>query len=254
MGYHSDSQQQQPLAITYPSPTSAALPSVDFEKDTPNISKQKRKYRRRIKTEPQEIEQIEPKIESISDIDDSILKSPAETFEPCFEIKVERKDGVEFQSPEEKPIKKKVKVMLPSLDSPRGLRTLLPGMMNLFIFLVSSDDNNNRCLIKTREQRTTSDSSETDTSARLESTNTFTIESRQHKSKKLAKRCGRGGRGVAGQFWRTRRTELAGYPGTDTGRVWTDQRTLSRTATAAQRQDRLESVTWAFASQTAAQS
>ncbi len=99
-----------------------------MDKTTPNISRQKRKYRRRIKTEPPEIEPLQPKIEINSDIDDSIMKSPAQTFEPSVEAKVEPKDGLEFRSPGEVPIKKKVKVMIPNLDSPRGLRTLLPGM------------------------------------------------------------------------------------------------------------------------------
>ena len=56
------------------------------------------------------------------------MKSPAQTFGPSVEVKVEPKDGLKFRSPGEVPIKKKVKVMIPNLDSPRGLRTLLPGM------------------------------------------------------------------------------------------------------------------------------
>ncbi len=204
MGYHSDSQQQ-PLAITYPSPISNTPASVGIEKGTPNIFRQKRKYRRRIKTEPLEEEQVEPKSESISDIDESVLKSPVQTFGPPSEapseLKTEPMDGVKFQSPGEKPIKKKVKVMLPSLDSPRGLRTLLPGIANLF----NHCDRPVKIKIvfgnwKTRKQRSTSDSSEADSPTGPGSTNTLAIESRQHKSKKLAKRCGRGGRGVAGQF------------------------------------------------------
>lgn len=126
VGYHSDGQQQ-PLAISYPSPTLAAPVAVDTEKTTPNISRQKRKYRRQIKSEPPEVEESQPKLETNSDVDDSKIKSPAQAFEPSVPIKVEPTDGIEFRSPGEEPVRKKVKVMIPNLDSPRGLRTLLPG-------------------------------------------------------------------------------------------------------------------------------
>lgn len=115
----------------------AAPVTVDSDKTTPNVSKQKRKYRRRIKTEPPEIEELQPKLETNSDIDDSIMKSPAQTFEPSAHVKPEPIDGTEFLSPGEEPIRKKVKVMIPNLDSPRGLRTLLPG---IHFLLVSTTD------------------------------------------------------------------------------------------------------------------
>lgn len=123
VGYHSDSQHQ-PLAITYPTSNTSA------STDSAVVPRQKRKYQRRIKSEPVENEPVLPKTEIASDVDDSLMKSPAQIFTSPTSVKTEPMDGVEFQSPGEKTVKKKVKVMLPSLDSPRGLRTLLPGIMN----------------------------------------------------------------------------------------------------------------------------
>lgn len=158
VGYHSDSQQQQSLAITYPSPSPITTAPVDVDKTTPNISKQKRKYKRRMKAELPENEPLQPKIEINSDIEDSIMKSPAQTFEPPVEPKVEPKDGMEFRSPGEVPIKKKVKVMIPNLDSPRGLRTLLPGIQS-FAFIIISLIFVDKFIVICREQRSASDTS-----------------------------------------------------------------------------------------------
>ena len=122
VGYHSDGQQlpSQQLAITYPSPGAG-----EGEKSLFGTAK-KRKYRSpRVKIEPPEL--LVPKIEKeelpdqSSPMDEyqqhSLLKSP-----PSGELNDSTDDG--------KPIKKKAKVMLPSLGSPRGLRTLLPGLQD----------------------------------------------------------------------------------------------------------------------------
>ena len=128
VGYHSDSQQQQPLAIAYPSPSVVSPEGSD--RTTPDAAKQKRNSRRRIKIEQPENEPVhQPKVEVSSDVEDVFMKSPTNTYQPSTPVmKLEATESDDFQSSPEKSIKKKVKVMLPSLDSPRGLRTLLPGI------------------------------------------------------------------------------------------------------------------------------
>lgn len=132
VGYHSDGQdatqsphapyQPVPLAITYPSPvietgrTTSASPG----------SGQKKVRKRRLKTEPPDQQLLQPKIEPSSDVDELAMEtSPIKTgFEATAEAKLE---PVQDQTPDSGPVKKKAKVILPSLDVPRGVRTILPG-------------------------------------------------------------------------------------------------------------------------------
>jgi len=86
----------------------------------PRSGQKKVRYKRRIKAEPPD---IKPKIEPCSDAEESMVISPIKNLDPVSDL--ETTQNIIPADPQ--PIKKKAKVMLPSLDAPRGVRTLLPG-------------------------------------------------------------------------------------------------------------------------------
>ena len=120
VGYHQDDHHQLtsphrfPLAIDYSSPVNLAVtaplaPRVEIKTPTKSSAvgqtRQKRKFKGRVKPEPPEAE------------------PPLPLEPPLSEPKME----VDLSPISLEPIRKKAKVMLPNLSSPRGLRTLLPG-------------------------------------------------------------------------------------------------------------------------------
>lgn len=140
VGYHSDGQdvlrspQMQhhpvPLSITYPSPSALASPTEmdGMPQGVPRSGQKKVRYKRRLKTEPPD-QLLQPKLELTSDGDEVMNTSPVKTYDDSPSLshsEVMGTAGLGF-TPDSQPIKKKAKVMLPSLDSPRGVRTLLPG-------------------------------------------------------------------------------------------------------------------------------
>jgi hypothetical protein len=114
-----------PLAIDYTSPirlSEMANVTSSAEVKTPPGSK--RKYRGRLKAEPPG---REPPLVSE-------LPPPPPFVEPKSEV-----DRLDESPTAFEPIRKKAKVMLPNLSSPRGLRTLLPGMyFSLSVYLFFS--------------------------------------------------------------------------------------------------------------------
>ena len=122
VGYHSDGQQLPPqqLAITYPSPVAGEVDKSLFS------TGKKRKYRSpRVKTEPPEL--LVPKIEKEEEMLDESATMDVDEYQQQPLLKSPLSGELHDSTDEGKPIKKKAKVMLPSLGSPRGLRTLLPG-------------------------------------------------------------------------------------------------------------------------------
>ena len=120
VGYHHDGQQypspqRMPLAIDYTSPVRLSeMANVTSSAEVKTPPGSKRKYKGRLKAEPPEREP--PLVSELPTL------PPPPLVEPKSEV-----DRLDESPTALEPIRKKAKVMLPNLSSPRGLRTLLPG-------------------------------------------------------------------------------------------------------------------------------